>query len=781
MDYVREYKSFINSHNLNGAIRITAGITLPAILLGHFNNLSAGIAVSIGAMCVGNTDNPGPIHHRKNGMIACVIIIFVAALLTGLVSMSHTLTGILVFSFCFIFSMMSIYGNRASSIGVNALLVMVLNIDRPHVGWDIVVNALYILAGGTWYTLLSLLLYSFRPYKLIQQALGDCIQSTAGYLRIKASFYDRHADLDKSYRQLVSHQIELHEKQELLRELLFKSRDIVKESTHIGRVLVMIFLDIVDLFEKVMTSQQDYRQMQQHFGDTGLLEKYQQVILAMAVELDEIGIAVKSGKPSVETSKLASRIRALREAFYAYRDLHRTAENVEDYIGLRDILESIEDIGDRLHTLHGYTTYDRKLSKNFDPELDYEQFISHQDINKELLVENLSIKSNVFRHSLRVSIATIAGYAISGFLPFGHGYWILLTIIVIMKPAYSLTQKRNYERLVGTLAGALTGLLILYFIKDRHVLFVLMILFMIGTYVFIRTNYLVCVTLMTPYVLILFHLILNTGDFRAILLDRVIDTALGSAIAWLAIMFLLPTHEGQQIVDYMIRILEANAAYFRDVAGGFTGRPAGVEQYKLSRKNAFVALANLSDAFSRILSEPRSKREHADRMHQFVVSNHMLTSHIATLSYYSLTEAKDHGDPQLYAPVVAEIGDRLDKTVNCLEAGEKAKQEGSAGASGGAVVTNVNPDAPLAHPSPLLPALAKEGLRALNDQMNRLVDQRKSELGKGEVDSPTRRRLADFKPIVDQFNFIAKVTANIERLSNELQTPESIRPPAVQQ
>ena len=102
MDYIRQYKSFVNSHYLNGAIRITAGITLPAILLGYFNNLSAGVALSIGAMCVGNTDNPGPIHHRRNGMMACVLIIFLVTLLVGLASGSHVLTGILVFVFCFV-------------------------------------------------------------------------------------------------------------------------------------------------------------------------------------------------------------------------------------------------------------------------------------------------------------------------------------------------------------------------------------------------------------------------------------------------------------------------------------------------------------------------------------------------------------------------------------------------------------------------------------------------------------------------------------------------------
>src|ERR1700744_48740 len=151
MDYISQYKRFINSHYLNGAIRITVGITLPAIFLGFFHNLSAGIVLSIGAMCVGNTDNPGPIHHRRNGMIACVLIIFLVTLLTGLASGSPGITGLLVFVFCFIFSLMSIYGNRASSIGVNALLVMVLNLDRRQEGWHILINAAYVLAGGIWY------------------------------------------------------------------------------------------------------------------------------------------------------------------------------------------------------------------------------------------------------------------------------------------------------------------------------------------------------------------------------------------------------------------------------------------------------------------------------------------------------------------------------------------------------------------------------------------------------------------------------------------------------
>ena len=742
MDYIKQYKSFINSHYFNGAIRITVGITLPAILLSLFHNLGAGIMLSIGAMCVGNTDAPGPIHHRRNGMVACVLIIFLVTLFIGLASWSAVLTGSLVFIFCFIFSFMSVYGARATSIGLNALLVMVLSIDRQHPPLESLINAAYVLAGGVWYTVLSLALYSFRPYKLVQQALGDCIQATAGYLRIKADFYSPDVEYDKAYRELLESQVDIHTKQDLVRELLFKSRNIVQESTHVGRVLMMIFLDIIDLFERIITSQQDYRLLHESFDNTGLMLECRKLILDVAAGLDDVGIAIMSGKASVEDTGLTARIRQARIDLNRFRDDHPGKEVA--IIGLNNILDSIEDLADRLHTLHGYTTYDRKLGKNFKAEVDVDEFVAHTEVDRKIIFENLSLRSNIFRHSLRVSIATVVGYIIASVLPYGHHeYWILLTIVVILKPAYSLSKRRNFERLAGTLCGALVGLVLLFFIRDTRVLFVLMILFMIGTYVFIRTNYLIAVIFMTPYVLLLFHLLYPT-NFRVILSDRVIDTVIGSVISFLANLLIIPSWEHERITDFMTGALQANIDYFRDVSAAFVGRPATVHQYKLSRKKAFVALANLSDALSRMLSEPRSQQKSITEMHQFVVANHMLTSHIATLAYYVGPFASRYAaaDPA-YEPVIDDIVFRLEQAVAVLA------------------------DQPPLQRAPV----NKEALRVLNERVNVLLERQKAEMG-GLVsaDSEVRRRLSEFKPIVDQFNFIGKVTTDIGKISEPLHT-----------
>ena len=110
MDYIREYKSFVNSHYLSEGIRITVGLTLPTILLSYFNHQAAGITISLGASCVIIVDNAGPIHHRRNAMIICDFIIFFVALLTGYANHTPVLLGALIALFCFSFSMIGVYG-----------------------------------------------------------------------------------------------------------------------------------------------------------------------------------------------------------------------------------------------------------------------------------------------------------------------------------------------------------------------------------------------------------------------------------------------------------------------------------------------------------------------------------------------------------------------------------------------------------------------------------------------------------------------------------------------
>src|SRR5690349_2251299 len=227
MDYIKTYKSFINSHYLSEGIRITSGVVLPALAFSYFNMFSVGIVVSLGALFVSVTDSPGPIQHRMNGMSVCIIGILIATLILGFSIKSNILLASFLFVGCFFFSMIGIYGARPGSIGTAVMLVMTLTID-PRLNMDtpakVIEHSLYMASGGLWYMCFSMLLYNFRPYRLLQQALGEAIQATGQYLLIRSEFYDKNVDYDETFNHLLQQQADVQHKQTELTELLFKTR-----------------------------------------------------------------------------------------------------------------------------------------------------------------------------------------------------------------------------------------------------------------------------------------------------------------------------------------------------------------------------------------------------------------------------------------------------------------------------------------------------------------------------------------------------------------------------
>ncbi len=741
MDYIRTYKSFINSHYLSEGVRITTGVILPALAFGWFNMLPTGIIVSLGALFVSVTDSAGPIHHRKNGMLTCIAGIIIVTVVIGFVVKSPFLLALFLFISCFFFSMIGIYGARAGSVGTAVMLVATLSIDtRLHLDTPlkVLMHTFYIASGGFWYMCFSMLLYNFRPYRLLQQALGDCIQATAEYLSIRSEFYSKEVNYENTFKRLLQQQAEVQHKQTELTELLFKTRSIVKESTNIGRTLVMIHLDAVDIFDRIMMSHQEYPLLHQYFDDTGILADYQHLAKELAFELADIGIAVKSGEPLQRGRNIIEQISKAAEKLNHLRQTYLKPDNIDGFISLRRILENIQDLADRLVTLQKYTHFDKTVERRKIKGSDYAHLISSQQITPALFFDNLTLRSDTFRHSLRVSIAIIAGFIVALTLNIGHSYWILLTIVVILKPAFSLTKKRNSDRLAGTFAGVFIAIILLSLVHNNNALLALLVLFMAGGYSFMRTNYFVSVLLMTTYLLIFYHL-LNPDVFKILLKDRIIDTLIGSAIAFAASIFLFPSWERKKFKPVMITMLTDAKEYFSVIAEAFSGKEMDASTKQLARKNALVALANLSDAFNRMISEPKSQQQGVEVLHQFVVLNHMLTSYIATLSHYIQMETIPYISDD-FIKVAEDIRLYFTNAISYLN-GENVT---------GKTISN------------------KESLRKLNDRVNSLMQKRKEELQQGLLETSTIKPLVDLKSIVDQFNLIYNVAIDVNKITQTL-------------
>ncbi|MEO9147662.1 MAG: FUSC family membrane protein [Ginsengibacter sp.] len=632
MERSRQIRYFLYSQYFADGVRITLEIVIPAVVFSFLGYTATGLTLSLGALCVSSADGPGPIVHRKNGMLFCNIFVFISALLTGILNHNTLLMGMLILASSFFFTMFSVYGTRASSVGFASLLIMVLQMSDVMPFQKVFTDSLLILCGGVWYMVIALLLYRLTPHKPAKRSLGDCIHETARYLLIKSEMYNPQSDLEEQYRKLLNQQAIVNEKQNTVRELLFKNRALLKESTPTGRLLVLTFVDIVDLFEHIMATWYDYSSLREKYASTGILEEFSLTIKHLVTEMDNIGEAIQAGSTYQKGFNLISELNVIKEKIDNLQSSGST-------IMLKKILVNLRSLGEKTDEILKYFIEDTTGKGNLRSRREYSRFVTHQKINGSVLRNNLTFQSSVFRHSLRMMITCGVGFFISKLILQGHhSYWITMTIIIILKPSFSLTKKKNYDRIMGTAGGGIIGLLLIYFVKDQTALFAFIVFFMIGTYTFKTLNYVVMVIFLTPYILILFHF-LGLGALN-VAGERLMDTVIGSTLAFLASYFLFPQWESGHVQKYMGDALKANIRYLLKLKDILTGNKISSLEYKLARKEIFVSTANLSNVFNRMLSEPKSKQPHRKEIYEFVVLNHVLSSNIASLTTSAYNEEK---------------------------------------------------------------------------------------------------------------------------------------------
>ncbi|MBC3785277.1 FUSC family protein [Spirosoma utsteinense] len=661
----RQVSYFLSSQYFSDGIRTTVSILLPSLLLAQFGLLANGMAMSIGALSVSLSDAPGPVQHRRNSMTATVLIGSAVTFITGFARMNDLTLGLEIALFGFFFSMFSVYNNRATSVGTAALLIMVLMLDRPLDASGVVRESGLILAGGIWYMAISLLRSRLRPYRPAQQALGQCIHEIARLMAIKADFYATHTRLDDDYRKLVAQQVVVNEMQDAVREMLFKSRQYMAESDRTSRTLVLTFSSVMDLYEQIVAMYYDYSGIRERFGKSGVLDTIARLVRHLSDELDHIGLTVQSITPSRPPLDLTPSLTALKQQIDDIPDTDGST------LVLKKVLVSLRNLSQRVATIQANMTAPATSPQN--ERLEYGRFVSHQTINWQSFRDNLTFDSSVFRHSVRVAGALLLGFLLTKFLPYAqYSYWVLLTILVILKPAFSLTRQRNQERIVGTFIGGLIGIVILTFIPNKTAHFVFLVLFMIGTYSAQRVNYIVMVICVTPFVLILFSF-LGIG-YLSVAGERLLDTLLGGLIALGSGYLLFPNWESHHITTPMTDVLKANIRYMQLLLDGLSGRAIPVVDYKLARKEVYVTSANIAASFQRMVSEPKHKQRNEKAVYEFVVLNYILSANIATITSTFLSSPQPY-PTILIRPVKRALGTLTDTVRQLGEASEKTNTD----------------------------------------------------------------------------------------------------------
>jgi uncharacterized membrane protein YccC len=252
------------------------------------------------------------------------------------------------------------------------------------------------------------------------------------------------------------------------------------------------------------------------------------------------------------------------------------------------------------------------------------------------------------RHAIRATLAIGVGQAITLLLPWGtHDYWILLTIVVVLRGSLAQTLERRNNRVVGTLLGCVLAGALLAANPPAALLLVVVTVAQGVAHAFAVRRYLVTAVAATVLALVQAHQ-LNASIAPVFeVAERIGDTVIGVAIAWL-FSYVLPSWERSQVPALVARTLAAHKrhAQLALALGQLTAVDNRAElEWRLARREVYDSLSALVQAVQRSLSEPRAVRPRLDGLERVVNHSYQLLGQLTAVKNM-LLQRRDRLDPQ---------------------------------------------------------------------------------------------------------------------------------------
>jgi uncharacterized membrane protein YccC len=623
MHYALDPRTFFYSHYFHLGLRFGAGLVGIIALTMWLSDTQIAMSVGIGALCTALMDMPSPLRHKLNEMMASVLLCSAVTLLISLCGPYYWLLMAMLVGVSFFASMMVVYGKKSMPLQLATLFIMTMSTEHMLTPAESFRHAGLFMLGALAYLAYAMGIAWLLRHRIKQQVLAEALFELAAYIDIKADFYDTRYNLTEQFNKLVRHQALLADRQQASRDLILRAHNNRKDA-----VVVQIHVCMLDLYEQVLATHTDYAALRTHLLDSPALRTLHDLAYKAARDIESVAYAVTRDRPSYPEINYEPELRALEQhiaelqAEYDAGKPRREAVTV-----LRAQRNKIAAIIRMIGELHvsSQKVYD---DTPFWRDMDMQPFLSQQKYELQLMLSHFRMDSPVFRFALRVSMAIAAGLAIGAMLPYkAHSYWIVLTIVIILKPSFSMTKQRRSDRIVGTVIGCIITALVLKFMNHPAAILAVLVLASIATPTFIYLRYRYAAIAVSVMILLWMYLVAPSSNLIS---ERLVDTFVGAAIAT-AFSFVLANWEYQSLPRLIKQVLEVNLSYMEASFELLQGKYRNDFVYRIQRKRLMDSLAALSAALVRMLDEPESKQRAAEDINLFIVQNYLLVAHVAAL------------------------------------------------------------------------------------------------------------------------------------------------------
>jgi uncharacterized membrane protein YccC len=554
------------------ALGVRAALAVMApLLLGALLGWPGARWASIAGFSAVVIDKGGAYRTRAIAMTAVTVGCGVALTLSGLAAPWWS-AAMLMLVFAGAGGLLRVLGPEMASVGTSSAVMLALTIDARLGPLQAIKETPYVLEGGAWAMLVSLLFWPIRVHRPGRIAVAQCFDELAEHARRMADLLTANEG-DEWRAMLQRDHGQLRNTIETARAVLGATRRGNRGESGRGARLLALFSAVDQIFVALVALADaiEDEKKESHMRTSERLREIAAQLTTLANDVrneEKIAQTEKTPRAAIDPS---SRVDAIFSRMARWLDLSR------------DVVATLHD--DSPLPAGDPTFADATLTA----------FV-HRGSPFDDLRAALSSDSAIARHAARLGISAAVAVALTRALALHRGYWITLTVIIVLQPYTPETLKKGVQRIAGTVAGGVLASMVVYFVRDQAALFVIASLLAAASVAVLQLNYALYAFFLTPTFVLLAEV--SAGDFHLAKL-RTLDTVIGGAIAFLGARLLWPSSEHRKFPGEMAAAIRAG----RQLLDVSLASPIDPTRFAEARRHFGIAINNADASFQRLLAE----------------------------------------------------------------------------------------------------------------------------------------------------------------------------------
>ena len=588
------------------AARNGVGVVVPLVVATALGHPAFGLLAAIGAIQAAFADRPGPYRRRVTRMLATAMVAGVTAGLAAAVGQSLVASALLLAVCAFAAGQLLSAGPSAARVGIAATVCALVLGHIPEPPAIAAGTGLLVFAGGVVQTGLAIAAWPLRRHGPERRSLARL------YLQL-ANLATNPVDPGSSPP---------------LGAALSETTAILRGAGHDYGPSVEAYRVLLDLAER---TRQDVL-----------------VLSAYAVRLREKGGGAGEAVVNAALQSAGSVLATVGETLRSRRPLDEPGQqrSLKVIAGIRDAAEVLRDsvteraAANRIRTLAGKLRAAVETARTGGTEgllsEDSDVPATGRRLRDpiEVVRANLDLRSSALRHATRLAVLVPLTDIATRAAAIPRGYWVSLTILVVLRPDFGGTFQRALLRVLGTLIGlVLTSLLVHYALSEQPAAMIpLLGLMVFGMRLSGPNNIGLTAMFLSGTVVVL----LSLGGYPTdtTVSERAIATAVGGVIALVAVL-LWPSWERSQVTDRLADMIAAYSDYLRMFVD-----PTMSESMRAARRSGSrLARSNAEASVDRARSEPVDPRGTVELGDSILANGHRLAH--ALLAIDSTRQALD--------------------------------------------------------------------------------------------------------------------------------------------